>query len=118
MREHICESETNSQTWRTDLRLSRGMVVGKGRIWSVGLADVSYYIKDVRVKSKVLPYSTGHYTQHPVINYSGKESQKEYIKIPFGFVMLYKTFCVGLCFISPGHAPWSGIAGSHGHFRC
>ena len=40
----MCESETDSQTWRTDLRLSRGMVVGKGRIGSVGLADVSYYI--------------------------------------------------------------------------
>ena len=58
-----------------------GMAVGKRRIGSVGLADVSYYIQDVRVKNKVLPYSTGHYTQHPVINYSGEECEKEYIKI-------------------------------------
>ena len=75
------------------MRLSRGMVVGKGRIWSVGLADVSYYIKDVRVKSKVLPYSTGHYTQHPVINYSGKESQKEYIKIYMCSICITGEFC-------------------------
>ena len=58
-----------------------GMAVGKRRIGSVGLADVSYYIQDVRVKNKALPYSTGHYPQHPVINRSGEEREKEDIKI-------------------------------------
>ena len=77
----MCESETDSQTWGTDLQLLRGMMVGKGRIGSVGLADVSYYIQDVRVKNKALPYSTGHYPQHPVINHSGEEREKEDIKI-------------------------------------
>ena len=30
--------------------------------------------------NKVLLYSTGNYIQYPVINHSGKECEKEYIK--------------------------------------
>ena len=33
------------------------------------------------INDKVLLYSTGNYTQYPVINYSGKEYEKEYIYI-------------------------------------
>jgi len=32
-----------------------------------------------RINSKVLLYSKGNYTQHPVINHNGKENEKEYI---------------------------------------
>lgn len=56
------------------------VAAGKGRIGSAGLAEVSAHIQDVRVKSKALPYRTGPYPR-PVINYSGKECEKEYIKI-------------------------------------
>ena len=31
------------------------------------------------INNKVLLYSTGNYSQYPVINYNGKEYQKEYI---------------------------------------
>ena len=38
----IYETETDSQTQRTDLRLPRG--VGEGRIGSLGLVGANYYI--------------------------------------------------------------------------
>ena len=37
------------------------------------------YIK--QVNNKDLLYSTGNYTQYPIIAYSGKESEKEYIDV-------------------------------------
>ena len=37
--ELIYETETDSQTYRTDLWLPRGMEVGEGLIGSLGLAD-------------------------------------------------------------------------------
>ena len=42
--EHIYETETDLQTWRTDLRLPRGR--GEGESWtgSLGLADAHYCI--------------------------------------------------------------------------
>ena len=42
--EHIYETETDSQTERTDLWLSRGWGVGEGWMGSLGLADATYYI--------------------------------------------------------------------------
>ena len=45
--EPVYETETDSQTQRTDLWLPRGWgEVGETRIGSLGLADVSYYIQD------------------------------------------------------------------------
>ena len=42
--EHIYETETESQTQRTDFWLPRGRWVGEGWIGSLGLADANYYI--------------------------------------------------------------------------
>ena len=42
--EPIYETETDSQTSRTDLWLSRVKGVGEGRTGSLGLADANYYI--------------------------------------------------------------------------
>ena len=42
--ELIYETETDAQTQRTDLRLTRGRGVGEGRTGSLGLADASYHI--------------------------------------------------------------------------
>ena len=44
--ELIEETETDSQTQRTDLWLPRGSGVGEGWIGSLGLADANYYIEN------------------------------------------------------------------------
>ena len=41
--ELIYETETDSQTWRTDLWLPRGKRFGEGMDWESGLADANYY---------------------------------------------------------------------------
>ena len=40
----IYETDTDSQTQRTDLRLLRGKRLGEGWIGSLRLADANYYI--------------------------------------------------------------------------
>ena len=40
------ETETDSQTQRTDLSLPRGREVGEGWIGSLGLVDANYYIEN------------------------------------------------------------------------
>ena len=42
--EPIYKTETDSQTWRTDLWLPRGMWEGVGWMASLGLVDANYYI--------------------------------------------------------------------------
>ena len=44
--ELICETETDSQTERTDLWLPRGRELGEGWSGRLRLADISYYVKD------------------------------------------------------------------------
>ena len=48
-----------------------------GWIGSQGLADTNY----IWINNKVLLYSTGNYIQYPVINYNGKEHEKQYIHL-------------------------------------
>jgi len=61
--------KTDSPTYRTDLWLPRVRGAGGERIGSLGLADANQYMKWI---NKVLPYSTGNYTQYSVINHMGK----------------------------------------------
>ena len=44
--ELICETETDSQTERTDLRVPRGRELGEGWNGRLRLADMSYYVKN------------------------------------------------------------------------
>ena len=44
--ELIYETETDSQTQRTDLELPREREVGERRTGSLGLADAGYYIQN------------------------------------------------------------------------
>ena len=44
--EHVQEIETDSLTWRTDLWLPRGGMVGDRWVGSLGLADTNYYIQN------------------------------------------------------------------------
>ena len=43
--QQVYKTETDSQTWRTDLWLSRGRA-GERRIGSLGLADTNYDVQD------------------------------------------------------------------------
>ena len=43
-----------------------------------------------RINNKVLLYSTGNYSQYPVINHHGKEYEKEYIYI---YIYISETRC-------------------------
>ena len=70
--------ETDSQTQRTGLWLPRGKGHRGGMEWEFGLSRCKLlYIE--WINSKVLLYSTGNYTQYPVINHNGKEYEKECI---------------------------------------
>ena len=52
---------------------------GGGMDWEFGISRCKLvYIEWI---NKVLLYSTGNYIQYPVINYNGKEYEKEYIYI-------------------------------------
>ena len=44
--EPIYKTETDSQTWRTDLWLPRGREEGVGWTGSLGLVDANYYIQN------------------------------------------------------------------------
>ena len=74
--EPIYETETDSQTQRTEL-WSPGVWGWTG---SLGLVDANYYIQNIKqINNKVLQYSTGNYIQSPGINHNGKEYFKMYI---------------------------------------
>ena len=62
--ECIYETQTDSQTQRTDLWLPKGEG-GEGWLVSLELADVNYYIQ--MDKQQVLLYRIGNATQYPVI---------------------------------------------------
>ena len=75
--EPIYETETDSQTTKTDLRLP-GIV---GRMdWEFGINSSKLLYTDW-INKNVLLYSTGNYIQYPVINHNGKEYEKECICI-------------------------------------
>ena len=73
----ICETETESRTWRTDLWLPKGTGVGKD--W-IGVWDSRGKLAYKEwINNKVLLYSTGNYVQYPVISHNGKEYEKKCI---------------------------------------
>ena len=68
----IYETETDSQTERTDLWLPRGKGVGGGKDWEFGVSRFKL-LHIGWINSKGLLYSTGNYIQYPGINHNGKE---------------------------------------------
>ena len=78
--EHIYETKTDSQIWRTNLWLPRGWGGKGGKNWESGISRCKLaYIG--WINNKVLLYSSGNYIQYPVINHNGKEYEKEYIYV-------------------------------------
>ena len=78
--ELIYKTETDSQTERTDLWLPRESWGGRGMDWEFGVGRRKLLHLEW-IHNKVLLYSTGNYTQCPVINHNGKEYEKEYIYV-------------------------------------
>ena len=68
--ELIYETETGTQTWRTDLCCQGGG--GGGMSWEFGISRCKLLHVEW-INNKVLLYSTGNYIQYPVINHNGKE---------------------------------------------
>ena len=75
----IYKTEIDSQTQKTNLQLPK--VKGEGGInQEFGINRYTLlYIK--QVNNKDLLFSTGNYTQYLVINYNGKEPEKQYIYV-------------------------------------
>ena len=64
--ELIYQTETDSQTYRTDLWLPRERESGRW-IGGLGLAEANYYIEWIKKKkNKALLYSTRNYSQYPM----------------------------------------------------
>ena len=75
--EHIYETETDSQTYRTDLRLPKGRRGERGMSWEFGVSINRCKLLCLEyINNKVLLYNTGNYMQSPEINHN----EKEYIK--------------------------------------
>ena len=76
--ELIYETETDSQTQRTDLWLPRGSGGRGGMDQEFGISRCKLlYIG--WINNKFLLYSTGNYIQCSVINHNGKEYKKEWL---------------------------------------
>ena len=73
------ETETDSQTQRTDLWLPRGRGWG-GMEWEFRISRCKLLYTEW-INNKVLLYSTGNNIQYSVINHNGKEYFKKHICI-------------------------------------
>ena len=55
----------------------RGEGVGEGRTGNLGLADANCYVQNDKWQGPTLQHrNTGNHIQYPVINYNGKEYEK------------------------------------------
>ena len=70
----------DSQIQRTDLWLPRGHGVGGRKYWEFGISRGKLLYREW-INNKVLLYSTGNYSQYPVIKHNGKEYEKDCIYI-------------------------------------
>ena len=61
----------------------------------LGLADASCYIENGQTtRSYCIAYSTGNYTQYPVINHNGKEYEKECVCVCiYIYIYITETLC-------------------------
>ena len=76
--ELIYKTETDSQTQKTNLWLPKGKGGGSGINQEFGISRYKLlYIKQIKKQGPTV--STGNYIQYLVINYNGREYEKEYI---------------------------------------
>ena len=96
--ELIYKTEIDSQTWRANLWLPKGIRAG-GIDWEFGIDMCTLlYIKQISVRN--LLCSAGNCIWYLVITYNGKESEKEiYIKKKKIYIYIYiyiyisESFC-------------------------
>ena len=64
-----------------------------GGILRISSLYIYYYIYIKQENDKGLLYSTGNYTQHPVITYNGKQSEKELSL----YICMHTYVCITEC---------------------
>ena len=69
-------STKQKQTHRHRVVVAKGEGGGGGMDWKFGISRCKLLCIEW-INNKGLLYSTGNYIQHPVINYNGKEYEKE-----------------------------------------
>ena len=60
--------------------VAKGEAGGGGKEWEFGMS-ICKLVYMGWLNNKVLLYSTGNYSQYPVLNHHGKEYEKEYIYV-------------------------------------
>ena len=75
--EPVCETETDVQAQRADAWLPRRGERRGGMGWEAGIRSCKLLEREWI--STALLYSAGNQSQYPVINYTGKEYEKQYI---------------------------------------
>ena len=68
-KELMYKTETDSETWRTDLWLPRGEGAGRGMDWEFGVSRCKL-LHIEWINNEVLLYNTGKYIQSPEINHN------------------------------------------------
>ena len=71
-------SQSSKLTSATDLWLTRGKGGWEGMEWEFGVSRCKL-LHIEWINNKVLLYSTGNYSQYPLINHNGKEYKKDCI---------------------------------------
>ena len=78
--ELIYKTEMDSQTEKANLWLPKGKGGGGGINYEYGISR--YKLLHIKlINNKVLLYSTGNYTQHPIINHKEKEYTYTHIRV-------------------------------------
>ena len=88
--EQIYETETDSQTYRTDSQLPRGRSGERGMNWEFEVSiNRCKLLRLECINNKVLLYNTGNYMQSPEIN----RNEKEYIKTKNVYMCITESLC-------------------------
>ena len=77
--EHIYGTETDSQAQEHNVWSLKGKEGRGGINWDFGISKCK--LPRVKHKNKAPLYSTGNYTQHPIINHDGKEYEEVCITV-------------------------------------
>ena len=85
--------ETDSVTYITDLWLPWGRGRWREMDWKAGVGKCKL-LHSEWIKNKVLIYSTGNYTEYPVINHIGKEYLKRNICICITESLCYRDWII------------------------
>ena len=84
------KTEIDSQTWKTNLWLSKGKRMGGiNQELGIKLCTLLYTYIYMQITNKDLLYSTGNYTQYLVVVYNGKESKNNIYIYIYTYIHIY-----------------------------